>query len=142
MPQLLRARGTPAVTSADRHRLDKWLWYARFFKTRALATQSVVGGKVKVNGERVKPAHDLRPGDRLTISIQENTLEVEVLALPMRRGPASTAASCYAEAPSSLERRARHQDQRRLASLSRPRPDTRPDKRERRQLEKLRRGQG
>jgi ribosome-associated heat shock protein Hsp15 len=113
------------LNSAGRHRLDKWLWCVRFFKSRALATRSVTGGKVKVNGERVKPAHDLHPGDRLTISIQENTLEVEVLALPMRRGPAVAVTSCYAETPSS-----------------RPRPDIRPDKRERRQLEKLRRAQG
>jgi len=142
MPQLQMVRGTPAVTTANRHRLDKWLWCVRFFKSRALATQSVAGGRVKVNGERVKPAHDLHPDDRLTISTKERTIEVEVLALPLRRGTAAAAALCYVETPPSLERRARHQDQRRLAGLSRPRPDTRPDKRERRQLEKLRRGQG
>lgn len=128
------------MASADRHRLDKWLWCVRFFKSRALATQSIAGGKVKVNGERVKPAHAVHTGDRLTISVGETTTEVAVLSLPERRGPATDASGCYAETAASIERRARHQEQHRLASLSRPRPDTRPDKRERRQLEKLRRG--
>ena len=126
---------------SDRHRLDKWLWCTRFYKTRALASQAVAGGKVKLNGERVKPAHELRAGDRLTLSISQQAIDIDVVSLPAHRGPASVAQACNAETPQSLERRARTQEQRRLASLSRPQPDTRPDKRERRQLEKLRRGQ-
>jgi ribosome-associated heat shock protein Hsp15 len=124
---------------SNRHRLDKWLWCARFYKSRALATEAVAGGKVKVNGERVKPAHAVRVGDKLTISIQEFISEVAVLSLPDRRGPASAARTCYAETAASVERRAKHQELHRLADLSRPRPDTRPDKRERRQLQRLRR---
>jgi ribosome-associated heat shock protein Hsp15 len=117
------------------------LWCTRFFKTRALATHAVAGGKVKLNGERVKPAHDLRAGDRLTINLNQDAIDIDVIALPAKRGPASTATACYVETPQSLERRARIQEQRRLASVSRPQPDSRPDKRERRQMEKLRRNQ-
>ena len=127
---------------ADRHRLDKWLWHARFFKTRALATQAVSGGKVKLNGERIKPAHELRPGDRLTISRDQDAMDIDVIAFPARRGPASEAMACYAETPQSLERRATVREQQRLASVMRPQPDGRPDKRERRQLDRLRRNQG
>jgi ribosome-associated heat shock protein Hsp15 len=129
------------VTSGeDRQRLDKWLWCVRFYKTRALATAAVTGGKVKVNGERVKPAHDIHVGDRLTISIQNDATEVDVVGFVARRGTASHAQACYTETSESLGRRARNQEQRRLASLSRPQPDKRPDKRERRQLAKLHRG--
>jgi ribosome-associated heat shock protein Hsp15 len=126
----------------DRHRLDKWLWYTRFFKSRSLATDAVTGGKVKVNGERVKPAHSVRVGDRLTLTIGQQSLEVDVVGIPARRGPANEAQACYTQTPGSLQRNAVLKDQHRLAALSRPRPDTRPDKRERRQLDKLRRNQG
>ena len=124
-----------------RHRLDKWLWCARFFKTRGLATTAVTGGRVKVNGDRVKPAHDLRAGDRLTLSLNDEPMEVDVVDFPARRGPASQARACYAETADSLKRREVLREQRRLAALARPRPDTRPDKRERRQMEKFWRDQ-
>jgi len=126
----------------DRHRLDKWLWCTRFFKTRALATEAVSGGKAKLNGERVKPAHAVKIGDRLTVSRGEQTTELDVLALPDSRGPAAKAQSCYAQTPQSIEREALFREQSRLASISRPRPALRPDKRERRQLDRLRRQQG
>lgn len=125
-----------------RHRLDKWLWCTRLFKTRALATQAVTGGKVHVNGERVKPAHKLRIRDELTLNIRGATVDIEVLGFPARRGPATEAQSFYAETPESVERRIRLREQHRLADLSRPRPDTRPDKRDRRRLVKFRREQG
>jgi ribosome-associated heat shock protein Hsp15 len=124
-----------------RHRLDKWLWCARFFKTRGLATTAVTGGRIKVNGERVKPAHDLRVGDRLTLSLNDEPMEVDVLDFPVRRGPASEARACYTETPESLKRREVLREQRRLAAMARPRPDTKPDKRERRQMEKFWRDQ-
>lgn len=126
---------------ADRHRLDRWLWCTRFFKTRALATQAVTGGKVKLNGERIKPAHELRAGDRLTINRHQDAIDIDVVAFLEHRGPASVATACYVETPQSLERNARTREQHRLANLVRLQPDSRPDKRERRQLEKLRRGQ-
>ena len=127
--------------SADRHRLDQWLWFARFYKTRSLAAGAVTGGRVKVNGERAKPAHAVRVGDRLSITSQQESSDIEVRDLPARRGPASEAQACYAESPESVKRRAAHREQRRLAEMSRPQSDTRPDKRERRLLDKLRRGQ-
>lgn len=126
----------------SRHRLDKWLWCARFFKTRSLAAQAVTGGKVHVNGGRARPAHDLRVGDRLALSIQGATAEIEVLGFPARRGPAPEAQSFYAETPESVARRTKLREQHRLADMSRPRSDSRPDKRERRQLSRIRREQG
>ena len=125
----------------DSHRLDRWLWHTRFFKTRSLATRAITGGKVHLNGERIKPAHRVKVGDGITLSLQGIVGEFEVLGLPVRRGPAAEAQSHYAETAASAERRARFKEQQRLANISRPRPDARPDKRERRQLVKLHRGQ-
>jgi ribosome-associated heat shock protein Hsp15 len=135
--------GIPTMSDAaeSRHRLDKWLWHTRFFKTRSLATQAVSGGKVHVNGERVRPAHALRIGDRLALNIQGATAEIDVLGFPVRRGPAPEAQSFYAETRESTERRAKLREQHRLADMSQPRPDTRPDKRDRRRLAKFRREQ-
>ncbi len=126
----------------DRHRIDKWLWHVRLFKTRSLAADAVNGGKVKLDGERVKPARELRVGQHVSVTLGERAIEVEVLALPPRRGPATEAQACYAETATSAERSVRHREARRLASLARPQPDHRPDKRERRALDKLRRQQG
>jgi len=126
----------------DRHRLDKWLWHVRLFKTRSIAADAVSGGKVKLDGERVKPAHVVRVGQRVNITIAGRAIEVDVLDLPRRRGPAAEAQACYAETEGSVERSARNREQQRLAALVRPQPDHRPDKRERRQLEQLRRRQG
>jgi ribosome-associated heat shock protein Hsp15 len=125
----------------DNHRLDKWLWHARFFKTRSLATAAINGGKVHLNAERVKPGHRVRVGDRLSISLQGIVAEFEVLGLPLRRGPAAEAQAQYLESPASAERRVRLREQLRLAQASRPRPDARPDKRDRRRLMRLQRGQ-
>jgi ribosome-associated heat shock protein Hsp15 len=127
--------------NSDCHRLDKWLWYARFFKTRSIATAAINGGKVHLNAERVKPAHRVRLGDHLSLSLQGIVAEFEVLGLPQRRGPAAEAAGHYLETAASAERRAKLRDQQRLANLSRPRPEGRPDKRERRRLMRLHRDQ-
>ena len=126
----------------SRHRLDKWLWHVRFFKSRSLASEAVAGGRVKLDGERVKPAHEVRVGQTVSVTASLHTVEVTVLALPSRRGPAAAAQACYAETPASAERTAKHREQRRLAALLRPQTDHRPDKRERRQLDRLRRNQG
>jgi ribosome-associated heat shock protein Hsp15 len=125
----------------DSHRLDKWLWHARFYKTRSLATAAINGGKVHLNAERVKPAHTVRIGDRLSLSLQGIVAEFEILGLPQRRGPAAEAQSHYLETPQSAERRSQLREQQRLAQLSRPRPETRPDKRDRRRLMRLQRDQ-
>jgi ribosome-associated heat shock protein Hsp15 len=127
--------------NTDNHRLDKWLWHARFYKTRSLATAAINGGKVHLNAERVKPAHRVRIGDRLSLSLGGLVAEFEVLGLPSRRGPAAEAQAQYLETPASAERRARLREQQRLAQVSRPRPDVRPDKRDRRRLMRLQRDQ-
>jgi ribosome-associated heat shock protein Hsp15 len=127
---------------SENHRLDKWLWYARFYKTRSLATAAINGGKVHVNAERVKPAHRVRIGDRLSLSLQGIVAEFEVLGLPHRRGPATEAQSHYLETPQSALRRAHLKEQQQLAQLSRPRSEGRPDKRDRRRLMRLNRDQG
>ena len=127
---------------ADRDRIDRWLWYTRFFKTRSVAAQAVSGGKVHLNGDRVKSAHAVRVGDLIAIKMDGVLAEFEVLGLPARRGPAAEAQANYREQGGSVERRAKHQEAQRLANLSRPRPDTRPDKRDRRRLVRFQRGEG
>jgi ribosome-associated heat shock protein Hsp15 len=132
---------TSGSSTEDRHRIDKWLWHVRLFKTRSLAADAVNGGKAKLDGERVKPARELRIGQLVSVTLDQRAIEVEVLALPSRRGPAKEAQACYAETAASVERSAHHREARRLAALVRPQQDHRPDKRERRTLEKLRRNQ-
>ena len=114
-------------------RLDKWLWAARFFKTRALATEAINGGKVHLNGARIKPARPVQVGDMLRIRKGELEWEIEVTALGVRRGPAKEAALLYNETPESIERREAGAEQRRLLHSS-PQPDRRPDKRGRRRI--------
>jgi ribosome-associated heat shock protein Hsp15 len=126
----------------ENHRLDKWLWHARFFKTRSLAAAAIGGGRVHLNGERVKPAHRLRIGDQVSISQSGVVAEFDVRGLPGRRGPAPEARSHYLETPASAERRAKFREQHRLADQSHPRPEERPDKRDRRRLARLQRDQG
>jgi ribosome-associated heat shock protein Hsp15 len=123
-------------------RIDRWLWAARFFKTRALATEAVAAGHVHANGARVKPAKDVRAGDELQIRIGTIEWTVRVLALADRRGPASVAQTLYEETPESQDARERQRLQRRLA----PPPlgadlGARPTKQDRRRLEALRRAQ-
>jgi ribosome-associated heat shock protein Hsp15 len=126
---------------ADSHRFDKWLWQARFYKTRSLATAAINGGKAHLNAERVKPAHRVRIGDRISLSLQGIVAEFEVLGLPSRRGPPAEAQTCFSETSASAERRATLREQQRLAQVSRPRPEARPDKRDRRRLMRLQRDQ-
>ncbi|HEU4532333.1 MAG TPA: S4 domain-containing protein [Steroidobacteraceae bacterium] len=122
--------------------MDKWLWCARFYKSRSLASEAVAGGKVHVNGERVKPSRSLSVGDRLAITQGAVAREVVVRALPERRGPAAAAQACYEETAQSIERRERLRQSQALAAAMTPRPDARPDKRERRLLQRLHRRQG
>ena len=123
-------------------RIDKWLWCARFFKTRSLASVAVAGGKVHVNRERVKPSRMVRPGDMLDITVGFDAVTVEVLAIPGRRGPATEARLCYRETEASIARRERIREQRRLAALAAPQTEGRPDKRTRRELLRFHRKQG
>ncbi len=122
-------------------RLDKWLWFTRFYKTRGLATAAIAGGKVHLNGERVKPAHRIRPGDQVSVSLQGVVAEFDVVKIAARRGPAGEAQQHYLETPASAARRALFAAQHRLANQSRPRSEARPDKRDRRLQMRLQRGQ-
>lgn len=117
-----------------RVRIDKWLWAARFFKTRALAADAVNGGHVHVNGERSKSAHPLKVGDVLKITKAGTTFVVNVMALSERRGAASVAQALYVETAESIARREQQRMLHQLNALASPRPLKRPDKRERRQL--------
>ncbi|MFN2348958.1 MAG: RNA-binding S4 domain-containing protein [Thioalkalivibrio sp.] len=121
----------------DSQRIDKWLWAARFFKTRALAAEAVVGGKVHVDGERVKPARGIRPGEHLAITRGHEIWEVHVLGLNAQRRPAAEAQRLYEESPESRARREAGAEERRLLHAASPHTDHRPDKRERRQLRRF-----
>ena len=114
-------------------RLDRWLWAARFFKTRSVAQQAIAGGHVHLNGQRVKAARAVRPGDRLEITRGEERFEIHVLALAARRGPATVARGLYEETDASAAARVAAQQLRRDIAGSRP-PAARPDKRDRRRL--------
>lgn len=127
-----------APEAPDRVRLDRWLWAARFFRSRGLASEAVAGGKVHCNGQRAKPAHGIKIGDQLQILRGEERFEVTVCALEVRRGSASTAHTLYSETPESVTAREQVRENRRLAPA--PDPGQRPDKQARRRLQALRRG--
>ena len=116
-------------------RIDRWLWAARFFKTRTSAAAAVSGGKVHLNGQRTKPAKAVREGDRLDIRRGDSRWEVTVLATAERRGPASEARMLYEEAAESVERRVREREERRARRLAAGSGAGRPTKRDRRRLE-------
>ncbi|HWF97810.1 MAG TPA: S4 domain-containing protein [Steroidobacteraceae bacterium] len=119
-------------------RIDRWLFGARLFKSRSLAADAVNGGKVHVNGARVRPSHGVRPGDIVTFNRGAVDFECEVAAIPQRRGPAQQAVACYTETDASRARREQHAQRMRLAAALAPRPEERPDKRQRRELRRLR----
>jgi ribosome-associated heat shock protein Hsp15 len=121
-------------------RLDKWLWAARFFKNRGLATEAVNGGRVHLNGQAVKPSKDVKPGDELEITIGEDRRTIVVHGTAERRGSATVARALYEETPESVVERERRAEQRRLARPLGTDLGARPTKRDRRRFEKTRRG--
>jgi ribosome-associated heat shock protein Hsp15 len=125
-------------TSPGAARLDRWLFAVRLFKSRSAATEAVTGGKVHLNGERVKPAHAVTPGDTVAFTRDTVVFECTVTAIALRRGPASEAARCYEESDASQARRAQHAANMKVASGLRPMPGDRPDKHDRQVLRKLR----
>jgi ribosome-associated heat shock protein Hsp15 len=127
--------------SSSRCRIDKWLWAARFAKTRTAATDLVLAGHVKVGGERVKPAREVGPGDTLEIRLGPSRRTVVVTGVAERRGPAKVAATLYEETPESREEREQLALERRLARPLGADLGARPTKQERRRLDALRRGQ-
>jgi ribosome-associated heat shock protein Hsp15 len=120
----------------DSVRLDKWLWAARFFKTRSMAREAVAGGKVRLNGSRAKPAKPLNPGDELRIQRGEEEFIINVVELSERRGPAAIAQGLYEESDENRLKREQLADERRLQHQQRVGQgrERRPDKRQRRRL--------
>ena len=118
-------------------RLDKWLWAARFFKTRSLAQQAVAGGRVQLNGDRTKPAHEVKAGDTVVVRVGDWRWEVKVRALSERRGPAEEARQLYDETAESREERERRSDLRRWGTEPAATLKGRPTKRDRRLLDNL-----
>lgn len=122
----------------DAVRIDKWLWASRFFRSRGLAAEAVKGGKVRVNGQRAKPARGVRPGDRLRIVKEPWEFHVDVLDVTERRGPAREAEQLYRETDASAQARAEQAARRRAERLTAPRPPAgRPDRRDRRALRRM-----
>ena len=120
-------------------RVDRWLWYARFFKTRTLAINSVRSGRVRVNGERAKASREVSIGSALSIQRGDSIVDVRVLKIPSRRGPAAEAAGLYEEKAESIERREKSTERERSALRFDSPTQGRPDKRTRRLLRNQRR---
>jgi ribosome-associated heat shock protein Hsp15 len=121
-------------TPVNSMRIDKWLWAARFFKTRALASKACDLGRIRIRDAEVKPAHDVRTADMLRIRNESGDFEVEVLALSEMRGPASVAQGLYRETEASRERRQREAEERKAMQQFAPLPERRPSKRDRRRI--------
>jgi ribosome-associated heat shock protein Hsp15 len=124
----------------DKMRLDKWLWAARFFKTRSLATQAVDAGKVRLNGERAKPAREIKAGDRLQIGLGEAEWTLSVVGLSMQRGPAPVAQALYQEDVDSIAKRQQQMADRKLQANPAAEIKGRPTKRDRRQIHRFTEG--
>jgi ribosome-associated heat shock protein Hsp15 len=122
-------------------RIDKWLWAARLYKTRSLATEAVLGGRVKLNGMRVKPAKEVRVDDTIEASVGTVQRTVVVTGISEKRGPASVAATLYTETPESVAKREQQAAERRLARPLGADLGARPTKLDRRRLDALRRAQ-
>jgi ribosome-associated heat shock protein Hsp15 len=122
----------------DEVRIDKWLWAARFFKTRGAATEAVAGGRVLLNGVRIKPAKEVRPNDAVEVRVGQTTWTVRVVGLAEKRGSASVAATLYEETRESAALREERAQQRRLATPPGADVGARPTKRDRRRLDALR----
>ena len=119
-------------------RIDKWLWAARFFKTRALASRACDLGRIVSNGQLAKPAREVKLGDRLRITNEGGLFEVEVLQLSEVRGPAAAAQALYRESDESREARKKLTEERKAMNAIEALPLTRPNKRDRRHLSRLR----
>ena len=124
----------PTEQHDERVRLDKWLWAARFFKHRSLATEAVDGGKIQLNGLRVKPAKDVKIGDRVDIQIADSRYTVIVRGIAEKRGSATIAQGLYEETPESIAAREAGHEERRLAATPGADLHGRPTKRDRRQI--------
>ena len=124
------------MSQLEKIRIDKWLWVARFFKTRALASKAVDGGKVHINGQRVKSSRPVMVGDRLEITRAQIQSVVNVIALSDKRGPAKVAQTLYEETAESIQERELNAQQRKILNASMPRSKGKPDKHQRKELRK------
>jgi ribosome-associated heat shock protein Hsp15 len=125
---------------SDGTRIDKWLWAARFFKTRGLAREAIKGGKVQIEGRRVKPGRTLEAGDRLTVRRGDDEYVVTVTDIGDRRLSAALAQAKYIEDPDSVARREAAATQRKQEQQARSERPRRPDKRQRRQIVRFTKG--
>ncbi|MDH3329430.1 MAG: RNA-binding S4 domain-containing protein [Desulfobulbaceae bacterium] len=125
------------MTLDEKVRIDKWLWAARFFKTRSIATRAVSGGHVHVNGQRIKPSRPVQVGDELHIRRGLIEFVVIVQSLSERRGPATVARTLYQETEKSIKLREMSAQQKRLENITGNGPARRPDKRDRRKIRKF-----
>ena len=123
--------------SVPRTRVDKWLWAARFFKHRSAATEAIDGGKVKLNGLATKPSREIKPGDRVDITIGEDTRTVMVCAIADKRGTATVAQTLYEETAESMEARERARELRKFAATPGADLHGRPTKRDRRRMDRF-----
>ncbi len=124
----------------DETRIDKWLWAARFFKTRSQATAAVTGGKVELNGDTAKPSKTVKAGDRIRLRLGPSEYRLTVTAIGERRGSATVAQSLYEESAESIAARQKIAAERRFASAPTYEEKGRPSKKDRRDLERWRRG--
>ena len=122
-------------------RLDKWLWAARFYKTRSLARTMIEGGKVHYNGQRSKPSKQVEVGDLVKLRQGTDDKEVQVLKVSEHRGKAEQAQTLYEETADSIKKREKNAEARKLNIQFAPSPERRPDKKERRTLLKIKHGQ-
>ena len=122
------------MTDNVKTRIDKWLWAARFYKTRAIAGQAVSGGKVHLYGQRIKPSRPVKINDCYQILRGQERFEVVVRALSSKRSSASIAQTLYVETEQSIQRRESEAEKRKLAAMQKPTSDYRPNKQERRKI--------
>ncbi len=127
----------PSSDRAGAARIDRWLFAVRLYGSRALAAQAVSGGRVHLNGERVKPSRAVRAGDRVNLVRGTVEFECRVNAIPVRRGPAAAAVLCYEESEASVARRAQFAARMKVAAALTPRPRGRPDKHGRQRLGRI-----
>jgi len=122
-------------------RIDKWLWAARFYKTRSLASEAIKGGKVSVNSHRAKPSREVELGDTLVLRQGFDEKTIIVQALSDKRGPATVAQQLYQETADSIQKREKEKELRKLAAVQRPHGEGRPTKRSRRQIHRFTRSE-
>lgn len=128
---------TKFESSVEPVRIDRWLWAARIFKTRNRAKEAVAGGKVHVNGSRVKPSRAVRVGETLSVTRERESIDLVVKSLSNRRGPASVAEELYDETSESIERRQQRSQQRGLLKDGFIASAKKPDKGERREIRRF-----